>query len=50
MSVLVTGKHTEIVLNRGIGLHTILGITIDAAAGELFDKASTLILRYKELL
>jgi len=50
VSLLVTGKHTEIVLNRGVGLHTTLGITIDAAAGEIFDKASSLLLGYKNIL
>lgn len=39
LSLLVTGKHTEIVLTRGVGLHTILGMTIDIAAGDCLDKA-----------
>jgi hypothetical protein len=50
VSLLITGKHTEIVLTRGVGLHTILGMTIDVAAGELFDKAATLIKKYEKVL
>ena len=50
MSVLATGKHTEIVLNRGVGLHTILGISIDSAVGECFDKASNTMKKYKDVL
>ena len=50
MSVLATGKHTEIVLNRGVGLHTILGITIDIAVGDVLDKASNLIRRFSNVL
>jgi len=38
VSVLATGKHTEIVLTRGVGLHTILGMTIDLAVGQCLDK------------
>ena len=48
--MLVTGAHTEIVLNRGVGLHTILGMTIDSAAGECFDKASVVIKKYEKTL
>lgn len=33
VSLLATGKHTEIILTRGVGLHTILGMTIDIAIG-----------------
>eukprot|EP00347_Sterkiella_histriomuscorum_P019632 403340883 len=50
VSVLTTGKHTEIVLNRGVGLHTILGITIDIAVGDVLDKASNLIRRFSNVL
>jgi tRNA A37 threonylcarbamoyltransferase TsaD len=42
LSLLATGGHTEIVLNRGIGLHTVLGMTIDIAIGNCIDKASNL--------
>ena len=33
LSVLVTGKHTQIVLTRGVGMHTIMGMTKDNAVG-----------------
>jgi hypothetical protein len=29
MSVLITGKHSEIILTEGVGKHTILGMTND---------------------
>jgi tRNA A37 threonylcarbamoyltransferase TsaD len=48
--MLITGAHTEIVLNRGVGLHTILGMTIDSAAGECFDKASVVLKKYEKIL
>ena len=48
--MLITGAHTEIVLNRGVGLHTILGMTIDSAAGECFDKASVVLKKYDKTL
>jgi N6-L-threonylcarbamoyladenine synthase len=48
--MLITGAHTEIVLNRGVGLHTILGMTIDSAAGECFDKASVVLKKYEKTL
>jgi len=50
VSLLVTGKHTEIVLTRGVGLHTILGMTIDVAAGACLDKVSNLIIQMKDIL
>jgi tRNA A37 threonylcarbamoyltransferase TsaD len=50
VSMLITGAHTEIVLNRGVGLHTILGMTIDSAAGECFDKASVVLKKYEKTL
>ncbi len=50
MSLIITGKHTEIVLTRGVGLHTILGMTIDSAAGEIFDRAATIIKRYEKVI
>jgi tRNA A37 threonylcarbamoyltransferase TsaD len=37
-------------LTRGVGLHTILGMTIDSAAGEIFDKAATIIKKYEKVL
>ena len=33
LSVLVTGKHTQIILTRGVGMHTIMGMTKDNAVG-----------------
>lgn len=50
LTVLVTGKHTEIVLTRGVGLHTILGITIDLAIGNCLDRATHKILELKDVL
>lgn len=41
LTVLVTGGHTEIVLTRGVGLHTILGFTIDLALGAYLDRIAT---------
>lgn len=43
LSVIATGKHTEIVLTRGIGLHTILGFSIDLAVGTLLDRCGKLV-------
>ena len=40
LSVLVTGAHTEIVLTRGVGLHTVMGITVDLALGNFLDRAA----------
>ena len=40
LSVLVTGKHTEIILTRGVGLHTILGFSLDIAVGTLLDRCA----------
>lgn len=37
LSVLASGKHTELILTRGIGLHTIVGITHDIAIGNCMD-------------
>ncbi len=50
ISLLVTGKHTEIVINRGVGLHTVLGMSVDIAVGNVLDKASTKFLYYKNVL
>lgn len=43
LSVIVTGKHTEIVLTRGVGLHTILGFTVDLACGTSIDRFAMLL-------
>jgi len=39
LSVLATGGHTELVLTRGVGLHTIMGMTVDIAVGTFIDGA-----------
>lgn len=49
VTLLVTGKHTEIVLTRGVGLHTILGMSIDIAAGNCIDKASNKFNHFKSI-
>ena len=36
--MLVTGGHTEIILTRGVGLHTVMGFTIDIAIGTFLDR------------
>lgn len=38
--MLVTGGHTEIVLTRGVGLHTVMGITVDIAIGNFLDRCA----------
>lgn len=50
LSLLATGKHTEIVLTRGVGLHTIIGITVDIAVGECIDKTYGQIKKYDNVL
>ena len=47
LGVLVTGGHTEFVLSRGVGLHTIMGLTIDTAVGSYLDKAAN---NYEKLI
>ena len=39
LTVIATGKHTEIILTRGVGLHTILGFSVDIAVGTVLDRA-----------
>lgn len=46
LSVIATGKHTEIVLTRGVGLHTILGFTVDIAVGTVLDRAGREVAEY----
>jgi tRNA A37 threonylcarbamoyltransferase TsaD len=46
LSVVATGKHTEIVLTRGVGLHTILGFTVDLAVGNVLDRAGKEVADY----
>ena len=48
--MLITGGHTQIVLTRGVGLHTILGMTIDIAVGECLDKAYMFFMKYEATL
>lgn len=40
LSVVVTGGHTEIVLTRGVGLHTVMGFTVDVPVGNYLDKVA----------
>ena len=40
LSVLVTGGHTEIILSRGVGLHTVMGFTVDIAIGTFLDRVA----------
>ena len=50
LSVLVTGKHTEVVYTQGVGHHTIMGKTDDIAVGNTLDKLSVLVVdRLEEL-
>jgi len=43
LSLLVSGKHTELVLVEGIGKYRVLGKTRDDAAGEAFDKTARIL-------
>src|SRR5512145_1488766 len=43
MCLIVSGGHSEIVLITGHGEYTLLGSTIDDAAGEAFDKVARLL-------
>ncbi len=43
VALIVSGGHSEIVLMRGHGDYTMLGHTIDDAAGEAFDKVARLL-------
>jgi len=33
LSLITTGKHTEIIYTRGVGIHTVVGMTVDEAVG-----------------
>lgn len=47
LTLLVSGKHTEIIYAHALGKYSLLGKSIDDAAGEAFDKVSkNLKLRY----
>jgi N6-L-threonylcarbamoyladenine synthase len=43
VALLVSGGHTQLMLVRGVGDYTLLGETIDDAAGEAFDKSAKLL-------
>ena len=43
LALLVSGGHTQIMQVDGIGKYTLLGETIDDAAGEAFDKSAQLL-------
>lgn len=43
VSLIVSGGHTLLVLVRAEGNHTILGATLDDAAGECFDKTAKIL-------
>ncbi|HWD41506.1 MAG TPA: tRNA (adenosine(37)-N6)-threonylcarbamoyltransferase complex transferase subunit TsaD [Fimbriimonas sp.] len=43
VALIVSGGHTELVRVRGIGKYTVLGQTLDDAAGEAFDKGARLM-------
>lgn len=44
LGFLISGGHTELVLMRGLGDYTLLGQTLDDAAGEAYDKVARLLL------
>ena len=43
LAILMTGGHTEFVLTRGVGIHTIMGFSIDIAVGNSLDRVSQTI-------
>ncbi len=43
LCLIVSGGHTELVLMTGIGKYTIIGQTLDDAAGEAFDKIARIL-------
>jgi N6-L-threonylcarbamoyladenine synthase len=43
VALLVSGGHTQLVLVEGIGQYTLLGESVDDAAGEAFDKTAKLL-------
>lgn len=44
LGFLISGGHTELVLMRNIGDYTLLGETLDDAAGEAYDKVARLLM------
>ena len=49
VSVLVTGAYTEIVLTRGVGLHTVMGFTIDIGIGTFLDSVAEEIIQRTDI-
>jgi N6-L-threonylcarbamoyladenine synthase len=43
VALLVSGGHTQLMLVAGVGCYTLLGETLDDAAGEAFDKTAQLL-------
>ncbi len=43
VALLVSGGHTQLMHVRGVGDHTLLGESVDDAAGEAFDKTAKLL-------
>jgi len=43
VALLVSGGHTQLMLVTAVGQYTLLGETLDDAAGEAFDKVATLL-------
>ncbi|MBB3214171.1 N6-L-threonylcarbamoyladenine synthase [Herbaspirillum sp. Sphag1AN] len=43
VALLVSGGHTQLMLVDGVGRYTLLGETLDDAAGEAFDKSAKLL-------
>jgi N6-L-threonylcarbamoyladenine synthase len=43
VALLVSGGHTQLMLVSGVGRYTLLGETLDDAAGEAFDKTAQLL-------
>ena len=43
VALLVSGGHTQLMLVSGVGRYTLLGETLDGAAGEAFDKSAKLL-------
>ncbi len=44
LGFLISGGHTELVLMRDIGDYQLLGVTLDDAAGEAYDKVARMLL------
>ena len=43
IALLVSGGHTQLMSVSGVGVYTLLGETVDDAAGEAFDKTASLL-------